>query len=310
MIKRTLYFGHPAYLSLTNAQMVIHLPANKQMGLVSEKGISDTTRTIPIEDIGFIVLDHKQVTITQALLDALLQNDCAVVTCNDRPLPSGLFLPLAGNTLQTERFRSQIHSSIPLKKQLWQHTIKCKIANQAAVLRMHRNMDTGNMDAWIKDVRSNDALNLEARAACYYWKELFPDYDDFTREQEGDFPNNLLNYGYAILRAVIARSLVCAGLLPTLGIHHSNKYNAYCLADDIMEPYRPYVDQLVLSIIKKHGEYIELTTDIKKELLSIPVIDVTLKHKRMPLMIAASQTATSLLKSFDTGEVALQYPVL
>ena len=163
------------------------------------------------------------------------------------------------------------------------------------------------MRIWAADVKSGDPDNLEARAAAYYWKNLF-EIEGFTRDREGIPPNNLLNYGYAILRAVVARGLVVSGLLPTLGIHHHNRYNAYCLADDIMEPYRPYVDDLVYGIVKSGRGYEVLTKEIKGRLLSIPTLDVVISGKRSPLMIAVGQTTASLYKCFSGELRRLSYP--
>lgn len=303
MIKRTLYFGNPAYLSLRNQQLVIKMPEVEKSTTVCEVIKTESVRTIPVEDIGVMVLDNKQITITQGLMEALLANNTAVVSCDARSMPAGLLLPLSGNTIQQERFTDQINCSLPLRKQLWQQTIKAKIENQAAVLRKHTSAESKCMNVWASDVKSGDSDNLEGRAAAYYWKNLFVPYiDKFVRGREAAPPNNLLNYGYAILRALIARALVSSGLLPTLGIHHHNRYNAYCLADDIMEPYRPYVDELVLSIVKSCQDYEELTKDLKAQLLSIPTIDVQISGKRSPLMIAASTTTASLAKCFG-GEI-------
>ena len=303
MIKRTLYFGNPAYLSLRNQQLVIKMPEVEKSTTVCEVIKTESVRTIPVEDIGVMVLDNKQITLTQGLMEALLANNTAIVSCDARSMPAGLLLPLSGNTIQQERFTDQINSSLPLRKQLWQQTIKAKIENQAAVLRKHTSAESKCMNVWASDVKSGDSDNLEGRAAAYYWKNLFVPYiDKFVRGREAAPPNNLLNYGYAILRALIARALVSSGLLPTLGIHHHNRYNAYCLADDIMEPYRPYVDELVLSIVKSGQDYEELTNDLKALLLSIPTIDVQISGKRSPLMIAASTTTASLAKCFG-GEI-------
>lgn len=307
MIKRTLCFSNPAYLSLSNSQLVIKIPG-LEMADATTSAKTETTRTIPIEDIGVVVLDNRQITITHGVLDALLDNNCAVITCNASHLPVGLLLPLSGNTVQSERFRDQIDASLPLKKQLWQQTVQSKIHNQAIALRQIRNAEVRNMLAWENEVRSGDPDNLEARAAAYYWRNMFPDIEGFTRDRDGFPPNNLLNYGYAILRAVVARSLVGSGLLPTLGIHHHNKYNAYCLADDVMEPYRPYVDRLVCDVVQKYGADTALTREIKQELLSIPVIDVTIGGKRSPLMIAATQTTASLYKCFSGELRKIAYP--
>lgn len=299
MIKRTLYFGNPAYLSMKSAQLVINLP--------SANGFDDASElnTVPIEDIGVIVLDHKQITITHGVLEALLENNSAVITCDSSRMPVGLMLPLCGNTTQNERFRTQLDTSLPLKKQLWQQTIQAKIANQAAVLNSCRGVEVRNMLKWANEVRSGDMDNLEARAAVYYWANMFA---DFKRERDGLPPNNLLNYGYAILRAIVARGLVSSGLLPTLGIHHHNRYNAYCLADDVMEPYRPYVDKLVAEMFD--GGIEELDKTAKFKLLSIPVIDVMINGQRSPLMIAVGQTTASLYKCFSGENRKISYPEL
>ena len=308
MIKKTLYFGNPAYLSLRNAQLVIKLPGVEKAESLPDMMKAQAEVTKPIEDLGVVVLDNKQVTITSGLLDALLENNCAVITCASKSMPIGLMLPLYGNTTQNERFRQQLDASLPLKKQLWQQTIQMKINNQASVLKDCVDEEVRCMRVWASDVRSGDPDNLEARAAAYYWKSLFADIEGFTREREGIYPNNLLNYGYAILRAVVARGLVTSGLLPTLGIHHHNRYNAYCLADDIMEPYRPYVDELVFKLVQINGKVLDLTKEIKAKLLEIPTLEVKIGGKRSPLMVAVGQTTASLYKCFS-GEVRrISYP--
>ena len=276
MIKRTLCFSNPIYLSLRNAQLVLHIPEVENNKTLPEAIKKEAERTIPIEDIGVVILDNRRITITSGAMEALLENNCAVITCNPKSMPVGLLLPLCGNTTQNERFRSQLEASLPLRKQLWQQTIKQKILNQEHVLRINTAQETNCMRVWSNDVRSGDPDNLEARAAAYYWKNVFTTYPNFVRDREGTPPNNLLNYGYAILRAIIARALVGSGLLPTLGIHHHNRYNAYCLADDIMEPYRPYVDQLVLDIIQCNLEISDITRDFKMQLLVIPMLDVVI----------------------------------
>ena len=309
MIKRTLCFSNPTYLSLRQMQMLIRFPEIINQEGIPQKLKDEARVTIPVEDIGVVVLDHKQITITQGLMAALLDNNCAIVTCDDRHMPIGLHLPLMGNSIQNERFRAQLDASLPLQKQLWQQTVQQKILNQAAILQSI-GVEQRNMQAWARDVRSGDGDNLEGRAAAYYWKNIFPSLPDFVRGKEEDPPNNLLNYGYAIVRAVVARSLVSAGLLPTLGIHHHNRYNAYCLADDIMEPYRPYVDKAVIDIMQSGVDYSELSTDIKRSLLGIPVMEVVINGTRSPLMTAAQTTANSLVKCF-TGEMRkLIYPAL
>lgn len=308
MIKKTLYFGNPAYLSMRQKQCVIQTPEIQANDTVPEEYKKMNERTIPIEDIGVVVLDNRRITITSGLIDALLANNCAVISCDSQSMPTGLMLPLTGNTLQNERFRYQLDASLPLRKQLWAQTIRQKIYNQARIMETYGTETPACMYVWANYVRSGDPDNLEARAAAYYWRYIFPEYPDFVRGRDGLPPNNLLNYGYAILRAVIARSLVGSGLLPTLGIHHHNRYNAYCLADDIMEPYRPYVDELVINTMAEVDDYTVLTRDIKAKLLAIPVIDVCIDGKRSPLMIAAGQTTASLYKCFSGESRRILYP--
>ena len=310
MIKKTLYFGNPAYLSLKNAQLVIKLPEVEKNDTLPESFKVQTQVTKPIEDIGVVVLDNQRITITTGAIEALLENNCAIITCDHRSMPIGLMLPLSGNTTQSERFRDQIDASLPLKKQLWQQTIQAKISNQASVLSSCRRTEVGCLRAWARDVRSGDPDNFEGRAAAYYWRNLFGMHiENFTRDREGVPPNNALNYGYAILRAIVARALVSSGMLPTLGIHHHNRYNAYCLADDIMEPYRPYVDEYVFHLIQKHGlPSEELPKAWKAELLLIPTLDVVIGGKKSPLMVGVSQTTASLYKCFCGEMRKVAYP--
>ena len=307
MIKKTLYFGNPAYLSLRDAQLVIKLPEVVKNDTLPERFKQKAEISKPIEDIGVVVLDNKQITVTSGLLEALLENNCAVISCDSKSMPVGLMLPLYGNTTQNERFRHQLEASLPLKKQLWQQTIKVKIENQAAVLKKCTGEEIRCMKVWASEVKSGDSDNMEARAAAYYWKNLFP-IEGFNRDRDGISPNNLLNYGYAILRAIVARGLVTSGLLPTLGIHHHNRYNAYCLADDIMEPYRPYVDELVYNIVASGMECNLLNKDLKAKLLMIPTLDVVIVGKRSPLMVAVSQTTASLYKCFSGELRKIVYP--
>ena len=305
MIKRTLYFGNPAYLSSSNGQLVITRPPDGDLPFEDER---KNKRTIPIEDIGVIVLDHRQITITSSSISSLLANNVSIITCDDRSMPAGLMLPLSGNNVQNERFRDQLGATLPLRKQLWQQTVEKKILNQAAVLKYVTGEDARNMIVWSNSVKSGDSENMEARAAVFYWKNLFPQIPGFVRDRNEMAPNNLLNYGYAILRAVIARALVASGLLPTLGIHHHNRYNAYCLADDIMEPYRPFVDKLVVDIVDSGEPYSTLDKDLKAKMLQIPILDVSIDGRRSPLMIAASTTTSSLYKCFAGESRRIIYP--
>lgn len=300
MIKKTLYFGNPLYVHCRNQQLVIEVP--------HAKGIDKMlNNTIPIEDIGVLVLDHKQITISHHAIAALLENNVALITCNDQHLPTGLMLNLHGNTVQRERFGKQLEASVPLKKQLWQQTIKSKITNQGAMLRTI-GVETQNMQYWASEVKSGDGEYHESRAAAYYWANLFPKHLAFTRDREGIAPNNLLNYGYAILRATAARALVASGLLPTMGIFHRNKYNAYCLADDVMEPYRPFVDKVVRDWVLSGKPYENLDLDIKRELLMVPTLDVVLDGKRSPLMVALQRTTASLFECFEGTTRKILYP--
>lgn len=308
MIKKTLYFGNPAYLSLKNKQLVIKLPEVEKNDQLPSEIKKESIRTIPIEDIGVLIIDNGRITITQGVIEALLENNSALVTCDNTRMPIGLMLPLSGNKTQTERFRDQINATLPLKKQLWQQTVQSKIRNQAYVLSNKNNSIVDNMYIWASEVKSGDPDNYEARAAVYYWANIFNEIEGFYRDREGIPPNNLLNYGYAILRAVVARSLIASGLLPTLGIFHRNKYNAYCLADDIMEPYRPFVDKLVCEIVAKGNDIKELTQETKFKLLNIPVIDVIMDGQRSPLMNAVGKTTSSLYKCFAGKVRKIKYP--
>lgn len=298
------------YLSLRNSQLVLRIPDIEKNGNLSETFKKETERTIPIEDIGVVVLDNRRITITTGAMEAMLENNCAIITCDEKSMPVGLMLPLCGNTLQSERFRHQIDASLPLKKQLWQQTVRQKIINQAAVLAYSTNRQAKNMQVWANNVKSGDSENMEARAAAFYWKNIFPELPNFVRGREGEPPNNLLNYGYAILRACVARGLVGSGLLPTLGIHHHNRYNAYCLADDIMEPYRPFVDRLVIELMQQNYNYSGITREFKARLLTIPSLDVIIDGKRSPLMIAVGQTTASLAKCFNGEARKITYPEL
>lgn len=300
MIKQTLCFCNPAYLSLSLGQLVIELPES------ADSPKRKVTR--PIEDIGVIVIESPQVTLTSSLMAALLANNVSLITCDSKHMPSGLLLPLESHTIQSERFQNQISASLPLRKQMWQQTVSAKIFNQYKVLSRWNQKECKCMEIWSREVKSDDANNLEGRAAAFYWRNIFEDNPGFTRRRDDDEPNSLLNYGYAILRAVIARALVGSGLLPTFGIHHHNRYNAYCLADDIMEPYRPYVDECVLELIRDYGEVPSLSPKVKVELLKLPTFDVVIGNLKRPLMIAATMTSASVAKCFAGESRKILYP--
>jgi len=298
MIKRTLFFGNPAYLSTKNEQLVVTFP-NKEK----------KEATIPIEDLGYVVLEDPQITITNGLLRKLVQHKTAVITCDNKHLPCGFLQPLVGHTEQSERIRHQLNASVPLKKQLWQQTVTAKIENQAEHF-LQRGKNALRLKRYAKEVKRGDFGNEEALAAAYYFQHLFKEQvPEFSRNQKGIPPNNLLNYGYAILRAVTARALVSSGLLPSVGIFHHNKYNAFCLADDVMEPYRPFVDAIVYEIVEENvAEVDELLPHLKSQLLVIPAMDVLIEGKRSPLMNAMSRTTASLYECFEGSRRKVLYP--
>lgn len=302
MITRTLYITQPCHLKTRENQLVAEYQKFKGQEDLPDKSAA-------IEDLGFVVLEHQQITMTQILLNKLLENNVAIITCNEKAMPVGMFLNLDGNTLQSERFRAQIDATEPLKKQLWQQTIKCKIQNQAQVLR-NFGIENAYLVNQVAKVKSGDTDNAEAKCSLYYWHRIFAPSWEFKRHREGNPPNNLLNYGYAIIRAAVARALVGSGLLPTLGIFHRNKYNAYCLADDIMEPYRPFVDQLVCEILSETSNIDVLNTELKQRLLRILTKDVEIDGQTSPLMVAVQRTAASLAKCY-LGEIRkIAYPAL
>jgi CRISPR-associated protein Cas1 len=299
MIKRTLYFGNPAYLRLKD----------KQLSIESMVDGETKTATVPVEDIGMMVIDNPQVTLTSGLLQLLQENNVGLITCDYRHMPQSLLLPIEGNSIQQERYDDQLAASEPLKKQLWAQTVTQKIKNQASALDLLA-LRSDYLVPLHKNVKSGDSDNCEATAAVYYWQTIFRHVNGFVRHREGPPPNNFLNYGYSILRGTMARSIVAAGLLPTLGIFHRNRYNAFCLADDLMEPYRPYVDQIVHQMVAEYGPVKELEKEHKVILLKIPAMDVVIDGEKSPLMIATQRTAVSLVKCYEGSQRKLIYPEL
>jgi CRISPR-associated protein Cas1 len=305
MIKRTLYFGNPAYLSVERTQLVIKDPLLKDFKDIREKG------RIPLEDIGLVVLDHQQITVTHTVLNHLLAHNAAVVVCDDKRHPTGLLLNLNGNVVQAETFRHQLSTSEPLRKQLWKQTVEAKIHNQGAVLAKYGTaIEAEFLFEMATKVQSGDKGNREAQAAAWYWPRLLKQVPGFRRYREGPPPNNVFNYGYSLLRAMVARSLVGSGLLPTMGIFHRNRYNAYALADDIMEPYRPMVDSMVVELIEKHGVPEELGIEHKGILLKAPVIDVVQDGRKSPLMAAVNRTTATLAHCFRGDQRKVLYATI
>ena len=292
MIKKTLLFTNKCTITTTNEQLVIK----------SE----NRNKTIPIEDIGYLVIDHNETYISIPALNKLINNNCACIICDNKHLPNGMFLNLNSNHIQQEIFKHQINASLPLKKQLWQQTVIEKVKNQGILLEQI-TQTKNKFDYLASKVLSGDTSNMEAVAANFYWKAFFE--IDFKRERFGNYPNNFLNYGYAILRAATARALSGSGLLNTLGIHHKSKYNAFALADDIMEPFRPIVDEIVHHIMQNYDEQ-ELTTEIKSEILSILTRTVYFKDEKSPLMVALQKTASSLQQCYSGKRKKIKYPNL
>ena len=297
MIKKTILVENKSAITTKNQQLVLKSEIRES--------------TIPIEDIGFLVLDHPEIYLSIPAMNLIVENNTAIIICGSNHLPNGMFLNLNSHHIQQEIFKNQIEASVPLKKQLWQQTIVEKIRNQGELLaKITENKNT--FDFLASKVLSGDTSNMEGVAAQQYWKN-FPlpnhEIDGIKRERYGDYPNNFLNYGYAILRAATARALSGSGLLNTLGIHHKNKYNAFALADDIMEPFRPIVDEKVFDIMKRYQEQ-ELNTAIKAELLQILTQTVYFKDEKSPLMVGLQKTASSLQQCFTGNRKKIKYPKL
>ena len=294
MLKKALFFSTPFCLSLRNNQMIINT-----------KEMPEMQRSVPIEDIGFVILEHQQTNITLPLLNALSDNNVAVIFCGDNFMPNAMLMNLDSNKTQSESYRAQIEASEPLKKGLWKQIVEAKIRNQAALLnKLGKNGE--RLKPYYTNVKSGDSDNREGVAAKIYWGELFG--EDFIRSREGVEPNNMLNYGYTLLRAAVARSLMGSGLFPAFGIFHRNRYNAFPLADDIMEPYRPYVDEIVFDLYA-NGER-KLTKDVKSQLLRLLFTDTVFGKITRPLDVGLTMTSASLAKCFSGIQKKIAYPLL
>ena len=296
MLYRSIYIGNPAYLKLKDKQLKVTDPETKE-----EKG------SIPIEDIGLLMLDHYQITLSHQLIQELMKNNVILISCDERHLPLAGMLPFSGNTLFSERVKTQIEVSEPLKKQLWKQTVECKIQNQLKVLEQLGKY-AAPMYEYLKEVKSGDTTNMEGIAAQHYWKYLID--NNFLRDRFGDYPNPFFNFGYGVLLSIIARALVDTGLLLVLGIFHRNKYNPYCLASDIMEPYRPIVDLLVMKWLQLHPEKQSLDKESKTFLLQIATQDVNIEKLVRPLIVGVKMTASSLLKCYTGEKRQTSYPEL
>ena len=294
MLKRTLVFSNPMTLSLKNCQLVL-----------AYKDDPNNRQTIQIEDIGVVILENQQVSITIPLMNALVEGNVQVVVCNDHGMPSAMLQSFEGNNLQGEILRNQIGVGEVLKKQIWKQIVEAKIKNQAALLnKVGRNGDL--LKPYYQNVKSGDTDNREGIAARIYFSELFGEL--FVRDRNLSGINALLNYGYAILRAATARSLVSSGLLPAIGIFHHNRSNAFPLADDIMEPYRPYVDEIVYDLAMQGR--LELTKNNKADLIKVLYADTQFVKVTRPLSVGLSLTSASLAKCFAKEQVKLSLPLM
>jgi CRISP-associated protein Cas1 len=302
VLKRTILIQNPCKLNCQNEQLLI-----SYKGVINFEQIPD--KTVPMEDIGILLLEHKQISISHHVLARCMHYNIALICCNDSYHPTGMLLNLDGNTIQSERFKYQIAATEPLKKQLWQQIIISKINNQAAVFKILGH-NTATLLHYAQSVKSGDTSNTEGAAAAHYWQNIFAKEWQFYRRRDGNPPNNLLNYGYSIIRAASARAIVAAGLMPTLGIFHRNRYNAYCLADDIMEPYRPYVDKCVSEILYNTSHISELNIELKTKLLKVLEYDVLINGNISPLLNAIQRTANSLSQCFEGTSRKLHLPIL
>lgn len=294
MLKRTLVFSNPMSLSLKNCQLVLAF-----------KDDPDNKMTIPIEDIGVVIIENQQVSITVPLMNALIEGNVQVVVCNDRGMPSAMLQSLESNNLQGENLRNQINAGEVLKKQLWKQIVEAKIRNQAALLNKV-GQEGDILKQYYRNVKSGDSDNREGIAARVYFSELFG--ESFIRDRTLPGINALLNYGYTILRAATARALVSSGLLPAIGIFHHNRSNAFPLADDIMEPYRPYVDEIVYAL-SMQGK-MELTKDVKADLIQVLYADTQFSKVIRPLSVGLTFTSSSLSKCFAKEQTRLSLPLM
>lgn len=273
--------------------------------IISAKEDSGFHTSVPVEDIGFVILENQEISITLPLLNALVDNNVAVIVCSENFMPNAMFMSLNANSTQGESFRAQLSATGPLKKNLWKQIIEAKIRNQAALL-YKLGKDGDILKPYYQNVKSGDSDNREGVAAKLYWCELFD--GTFVRSREGPSPNEMLNYGYMVLRAAVARSLTGSGLLPSIGIFHKNRYNAFPLADDVMEPYRPFVDEIIFSLYANGENCLNKYT--KSMILKLLYTDTFFENVTRPLDIGLSITTASLAKCYDGTQKKILYPML
>lgn len=247
---------------------------------------------VPLKDVAAVVLSHPRAGISHGALTGLAQAGAVLVVCDEKRLPAAMTLPLVGHTTQTERMVLQAQASLPTHKRCWQQVVRAKIAAQSEHLRARGPEDAG-LGEMISRVRSGDPDNIEGQAARRYWGALFG--PDFRRDPTAEDANRLLNYGYAVLRAIVARAIVGAGLHPSLGMHHHNRYDAFCLADDLMEPFRPHVDRIVTSLVADLGPDVPLDSATRGRLLSIAQTRFVLDGAQRSLFDTVARVAQSYL---------------
>jgi len=264
------------------------------------------TSSIPCEDIGVLLVDNPATNYTHCVFTELLKHNAAVVLCDDSHLPAGMLLPIEANTIQTERYAKQINVKEPLKKKLWQQIVRAKIRHQAKLIK-DETQTYKALTALLSQVRSGDPSNIEARASKLFWRAYIQGIE-FRRDSEGKPPNNLLNYGYMVMRAAVARAICSAGLLPSVGLHHRNRYNAFCLADDLVEPFRGFVEKKVKEIVQTGEDYEELTQTIKAKLLEVLYEEVEISDYKGPLMVGLHRTAASLQRCFAGEQKEVELP--
>ena len=295
MIWKTVEFSTPGTsLSVANSQLVVKRP-----------DLPNTT--LPIEDLGVVIVDDMRATYTQSVFIELLEAGATVMVTGHDHLPAGMMLPMDAHHVQTERHRAQVATSLPVRKRAWQAIVQAKIVQQATVLS-HFTGDHGGLAPMARRVRSGDPDNLEAQAAQRYWPRLFG--RAFRRERGAEGVNALLNYGYAVIRAAVARAVVAAGLIPSLGVHHRHRANPFCLADDLVEPYRPYVDWRVRHLASEDGEGVPDLAEraTRAELLSLLNETIQVNGRREPLLLALHTSAASLCRTLTGGDRSLSLP--
>jgi len=277
-----------------------HLTRDRGLMTVSCEGVE--VGRVPLDDIGVLLCNARDLTYSNDLMTELARRGAAVVLC-DNYLPIAWIWPLEGHHIQALRMRCQLEASLPLCKRMWQVLVKAKIAQQENTLEL-LGVSGGNLGELVKRVRSGDPDNVEAQAARRYWPLLFG--DSFRRERFGPMPNPLLNYGYTVLRAATARAIVVAGLHPSLGIHHRNRANSMCLVDDLMEPFRPLVDYTVAGLVVDGRE--DMSSEVRRDLAAVLTMDLITERGTTPLQTCLERAAQSLAQSFETGKPALILP--